>query len=99
MPDFKTNRGFKMKGSPMKRNFGIGVSPAKQEKKPVGPVEPKKDEERKIKKREKVNWIQEYLKGGQKELTGKAAMEYGTGGPNPEQKETTRLREEYIKNQ
>ena len=24
---------FKMKGSPMKRNFGIGASPAKQEKK------------------------------------------------------------------
>ena len=33
MPNFKKNTGykpFKMKGSPMKRNFGIGGSPAKQ---------------------------------------------------------------------
>jgi len=36
MPNFKENpdgmkpSGFRMKGSPMKRNFGIGTSPAKQ---------------------------------------------------------------------
>ena len=45
------NGPFKMKGSPMKRNFGIGTSPAKQEKKPVGPVEPKKDEDGNVIKR------------------------------------------------
>jgi hypothetical protein len=31
---------FKMRGSPMKRNFGIGASPAKQDK-TKGPIMPK----------------------------------------------------------
>ena len=77
-------------------------SPAKQQKKDEpgkydpfaksgAPVEPFNWD---IEPREKVNWTQEYLKGGQKGLTGRAALEAGTS-INPDQKEVTRLQDEY----
>ena len=69
-------------------------SPAKQlEKKPVGPRVAKKEE--KMQSKPTVNYTQEYMKGGSKGVRGRAAIEKGTGGPNPEQKETTRLQQEY----
>jgi hypothetical protein len=51
---------FKMKGSPMKRNFGIGASPVKQHKKYSKRVGPAQDPE-KIKK-ERLKYSDEYKK-------------------------------------
>lgn len=66
-------------------------------KKPVGPRATTKESSKSSKSsKPKVNWKQEYLKGGQKGLTGRAAKEGGTS-INPEQKEVTRLQKEYRK--
>ena len=96
--------GFKLRSSglPFKQ---MGSSPAKQQKKDEpgkyhgfdkggAPVEPFNWDD--TGEKEKVNWTQEYLKGGQKGLTGRAAMEKGTS-INPDQKEVTKLQDKYLK--
>ena len=73
-------------------------TPAKQQQKEGGA--PVADSNREInekpKEQPKPNWKQEYLRGGEKGMRGRAAVESGTGGPNPDQKETTRLQDEYF---
>ena len=73
-------------------------TPAKQQQKEGGA--PVADSNREInekpKEQPKPNWKQEYLRGGEKGMRGRAAVESGTGGPNPDQKETTRLQVEYF---
>ncbi len=74
-------------------------SPAKMIKNPTGPRAEKKTtlELAKLPSRPGKGKVgQEYLKGGQKGLTGKAAWEYGTS-INPDPKEVTRLQKEYEK--
>jgi hypothetical protein len=53
---------FKMKGSPMKRNFGIGASPAKQK-----PKYPGQAEEPKIKSKSQIEYEKEMYPTGKKD--------------------------------
>ena len=88
--------GFKMKPkSPLTMKL-TGKSPAKLEKKPTGPRAEKKTDLSPKSPPGKGTIGQEYLKGGQKGLTGRAAYRYGTS-INPSQKEVTRLQKEYEK--